>query len=127
MKNLLLIISLLLIFTLNGFSQFDATIKLYVEDSIGLKDSVWLGINNNSTLGIDSSLGEKNIFGTPFKDLDIRLIQRDSASFNCLYPFGTGNSSPIFFPLNIDSKSDFRPGWGNNANCKWQNLQKRDL
>jgi hypothetical protein len=105
MKKLLLTISLLLIFTIKGFSQFEGTIKLYVEDSIGQKDSVWLGIKKNSTLGIDSSFGEKNIFGTPFKDLDIRVIQRDSNTSNCL---NIHINNKVIFSENSDSKIDFR-------------------
>lgn len=102
------ITSLLLIPT---YSQ-SVSLKLFVEDAIGLKDTIVFGINDTATLGIDTSFNEFNIFGTPFDSLDIRVIQRDSANFNCIRetPFYSSPPSPnLYFPNNIDSKIDLRP------------------
>ena len=85
------------------FSQ-NIALKLFVEDAIGRKDTIIFGINNASTLGIDTSFGELNIFGTSFDSLDIRVIQRDSANFNCNYYYQN-----LYFLDNIDSKIDLRP------------------
>lgn len=92
-----------------AFSQNDA-LKLFVENAIGQKDTIIFGVNDASTLGIDTSLGEVNIYGIPFDSLDIRVFQRDSANFNCIQVSHYSSSSPnLYFPQNIDLKIDFRP------------------
>jgi hypothetical protein len=92
-----------------AFSQ-NVKLKLFVEDAIGRKDTVIFGVNDTSTLGIDTSLGEVNIYGTPFDSLDIRIIQRDSAHFNCIRTSHyTSVVTNLYFPENIESKIDFRP------------------
>lgn len=90
----------------------NGSIKLFFEDNIGRIDSVILGLNDTSTIGIDTSFNEVDIYGTPFDSLDARVIQRDSISFNC-------NKSDwqdsLYFSNNIDSKIDYRPfliDWG---------------
>ena len=89
----------------------NGTIKLFVQDSNGRIDSVTFGIKDLSTVGIDKSFGESNIYGTPNDSLDIRVIQRDSLNHNCSY-FGVFFDPPkvgMYYPENIDSKIDFRP------------------
>lgn len=102
MKKHFLLFSLL--FSLiQAFSQ-NFSLKLFVEDAVGRKDSVIFGVNDSSSLGMDSIFGELNIYQKPFDSLDIRVIQRDSVNFNCLSYY-----DKIYFPQNIDSKIDIRP------------------
>lgn len=109
MKKLLLII--LFSQCLYNTYAWEASITFYVEDNVGRRDSVTFGVIDNSTLDIDTVLGESNIFGVSFDSLDIRVIQRDSLNFNCIRT--THSAWPaapnLYFPNNIDSKIDFRP------------------
>lgn len=100
-KFLLTCLTTLLLFPV--FSQ-NIALKLFVEDAVGQKDTIIFGLNDVSTLGTDTSFGELNIFGTSFDSIDIRVIQRDSANFNCNYYYQN-----LYFPDNIDSKIDLRP------------------
>lgn len=89
-------------------------VHLFLEDNLGRKDTIIFGsasYNPSSTLGIDSLLGEVNIYGIPYDSLDMRVIQRDTFSTSCLYGFYNppAQNPPMFFPENIDSKIDFRP------------------
>ncbi|MCB9360126.1 MAG: T9SS type A sorting domain-containing protein [Flavobacteriales bacterium] len=104
-------LSILFLIILNlSVKAQDFSIQFFVEDNIGRKDTITLGINTSSTLGIDSSLGEVDIYNTPFDSLDIRVIQRDSANHNCIRTdFYSYNSPNLYFPNNIDTKIDFRP------------------
>ena len=77
-----LLYSFLLIF--NYQLLFSQEIKVVIVDSSGQRDSVVFGFNPNSKIGEDPNLGEINLYGTPMKPFDIRIIQRDSSSyFNC--------------------------------------------
>jgi len=95
---------------LAGISQTVA-LRLFIENIDGKTDSITFGFNDNSTLGVDPLLDEKNIFGTPFDSLDIRIIQRDSSHFNCIREdhFISPAAPNLYFPDNIDTKTDFRP------------------
>lgn len=112
MKSTLLIILFVNIFFI-GFAR-EARIKLYVTDNTGRKDSIVFGTTDNSTLGIDAGLGEKDIFGSAYDNLDMRIIQRDSQHFNCIREthFASPPSDNLYFPHNIDTKIDFRPFGG---------------
>ncbi|MFC6998220.1 T9SS type A sorting domain-containing protein [Rufibacter roseus] len=97
--------------TLPCYSQ-NLIMRIIVEDAIGQKDSVSLGIHDQSTLGMNSELGESNIFGEPFDDLDIRVIQRERTSMSCVNKGIFGSNGEItgeWFPTNTDSKIDLRP------------------
>lgn len=89
----------------------NVALKLFIEDSAGRKDTIIFGVNDTSTLGVDTVLGEINIFGAPHDSLDIRIIQRDSANFNCIREsnYSSLPTANLYFPNNIDSKIDFRP------------------
>ncbi len=106
MKKLLLLPILFSLFVVNAQ---DFSIKLFVEDNVGRKDTVVLGMNSGATLGIDTLLGERDIYGLPYDSLDIRIIQRDSVNHNCIRTshYGSGNP-PLCFPNNIDTKADYR-------------------
>jgi hypothetical protein len=92
-------------------SQDNVTLKLFVEDNIGRKDTVIFGINNSSTVGIDPAFGENNIFGSLYDSLEMRIIQRDSVNHNCLREshFQYPAAPNLYFPNNVDLKVDFRP------------------
>ena len=61
-----------LIFTLflcglltNFLKSQDFSLRLFVTDSENRKDSIQFGLKNNATLGVDSLLGEQDIYGQP--------------------------------------------------------------
>ena len=115
MKRLFLIAMLILCFSNHGLYAWGGSIKLFVQDNIGRKDSVIIGVSDSSTLGIDSTLGEKNIFNLALDNLDIRVIQRDSTNQVCGgRMYHRNNPQKLYYPTNSDSKIDFRPFSGHN-------------
>ena len=110
-NNIMEKLLLFLLVTLVSFPTFsqDVKLKFYVEDAIGRTDTVIFGLNDNSSLGIDSSLGEVNIFGSPWDSLDIRVIQRDSSNYNCFKSPQCSSCANLYYTDNIDSKVNFRP------------------
>jgi hypothetical protein len=111
MKKYILAI-LLLGITYSTYSKIfeQAMVRLYVLDNAGRKDSITFGLCDLATLGIDQQFGEKDLYGTPNKDLDIRIIQRDSLNHHCIREnhFQSPPAPDLYFPVNIDSKVDFR-------------------
>lgn len=111
MKKLILFV--IIIFSVsNAYSKMfeQAMVRLIVLDNAGRKDSITFGLCDLATLGIDQQFGEKDIYGTPNKDLDIRIIQRDSLHHQCVREnhFQSPPAPDIYFPANLDSKVDFR-------------------
>jgi len=95
--------------SLLSYSQY-CTIKLIAEDSNGLKDSIVVGFDDNSTIGIDEEFGEYDIYNLEYNSLDMRVIHRDMVEHNCLRETYFGYNEPeIYYDENIDSKIDFRP------------------
>jgi hypothetical protein len=87
-----------------------------IVDSSGQRDSVVFGFNPNSKIGEDPNLGEINLYGTPMKPFDIRIIQRDSSSyFNC-----DSNYIPRreIYTSNFDSKINIKPFDLNNIHSR---------
>ena len=106
-----------LLFSVNA--QNSLTLQLFVEDNAGRKDTLIFGLNDDPNAsvqyGIDTNLGEANIYGITKNDLDIRSILRDSASLECLTvnPWSSTATS-LSYSENIDTKIDFRPMiWAN--------------
>lgn len=109
-----LLYSFLLIF--NYQLLFSQEIKVVIVDSSGQRDSVVFGFNPNSKIGEDPNLGEINLYGTPMKPFDIRIIQRDSSSyFNC-----DSNYIPRreIYASNFDSKINIKPFDLNNIHSR---------
>ncbi len=95
------------------FLSFGQGITIIATSENGLKDTVFFGYKTNATLGIDAALGEKDIFNQPLKEVDVRVVQRDSINFSCAYTFAFNSmrrfdTSRHFFPIKFDSKSNFR-------------------
>ena len=109
MKN-----SIILILTiLSPFISFAQGLTIIATAENGKKDTVTFGYKSNATQGIDAALGEKDIFGQPLKETDVRIVQRDSLNFACAYTFLRRTSILVdtfkhFFPVKFDSKSNFR-------------------
>ncbi len=108
------VIILFLFVFINSDSYAQEQVVMFVViDNEARRDSIFLGVDwgDDITLGIDSVYGEENIYGIPFENLDIRVIQRDSSVFNCIRESSNQNwTAPnLYFPNNIDSKKDFRP------------------
>ncbi len=109
-----LLYSFLLIF--NNQHLFSQEIKVVIVDSSGQRDSVVFGFNPNSKIGEDPNLGEINLYGTPMKPFDIRIIQRDSSSyFNC-----DSNYIPRreIYASNFDTKINIKPFDLNNIHSR---------
>ena len=95
MKNLkgLVIIMCLIIFGSQAVptkAQNNAdslALLIYIEDAIGQKDSVFVYIKQGASNGFNPELGEINLYGTPMKDPEIRIVQRTDTNwyskFNC--------------------------------------------
>jgi len=93
------IISIQLFYWSFIFSQ-NMTLYLYAEDNVGNRDTVTFGFNEMSTIGIDTTFGENNIYNIPQDSLEMRFILRDSLTSGCL---------DLNFSENIDLKTDIRP------------------
>jgi hypothetical protein len=113
MKRLLTIIILL---TTSDFLYPQKITAIFRDLVTNVKDTIFFGIDNNATIGIDSLLGEKDIKSKPFDSLDIRIIQRDSTNFYCLIPFGIKEVKEgkiiydsIYYSPSFDSKVNYRP------------------
>lgn len=89
----ILIITVLLLLSTTTFGQGFAKIK--VIDSVNRTDEIIIG--NEGLIGVDSALGEVNLFNTPIDTLEIRTIQRPNMT--CLFNYDQ----------NIDLKIDQRP------------------
>ncbi|MBK9718223.1 MAG: T9SS type A sorting domain-containing protein [Saprospiraceae bacterium] len=118
MANKKLRISFLYSFLLIFINQllFSQEIKVVIVDSSGQRDSVVFGFNPNSKIGEDPNLGEFNLYGTPMKPFEIRIIQRDSSSyFNC-----DSNYIPRreIYANNFDSKINIKPFDLNNIHSR---------
>lgn len=110
MKRFIIFSLLLVIQTQSLYSQ-SLEVRGYLNGEI--KDIIYLGINENSTIGVDSNLGELDIFDTPLNDFDIRILQRDSSNFDCLYNIEDNlNFQEISYQPNnsFDSKVNYRNG-----------------
>ena len=68
----------------------------------GSRDTIKFGFVQNSTLGEDVSLGEKNLFMTPVNGYEGRILQRDSINFSCGSEFDIPD---VYFPDSFDSES----------------------
>ena len=105
-----------------AFSQVDGVwfrTVIKVEDAKGNIDSVIFYVKEGATKGIDSHLGEVNLYGTePQGDLDIRIVQRtpiyllDIGDYWLLDTSESYDMPMSFFnagsPENIDLKVDYR-------------------
>jgi len=100
-------------FSLHSYSQ-TSTIKFWAYDTHGNTDTIEFGLLPNSSIGIDSILGEQDLTGTSFDSLEIRSIQRDSQNYSCL-SLGAGMNGLVYFPQNRDLKNDYRPYTGING------------
>lgn len=106
MKNYIL--TLLILSTINSFSQNDS-IMLKVIDNLGKSDSIVFGFRSNATIGVDPSLGEKNIYGQSYGDPDIRVIQRTDKTQGNYWLYSNYNNLGVeSFPENLDLKRDYR-------------------
>lgn len=118
LANKKLRISLLYSFLLIFINQllFSQEIKVVIVDSSGQRDSVIFGFNPNSKIGEDPNLGEINLYGTPMKAFDIRIIQRDSSSyFNCDSIYSPKRE---IYASNFDSKINIKPFDLNNIHSR---------
>jgi len=105
-----LFLLILTIFVTNFVKSQDFEIKLIAEDINGKTDTIIFGINENSTIGIDESFGEFDIYNSEFDTLDIRVIHRDLNEHNCLRETHWSNyGDDLYFEENIDTKIDLRP------------------
>ena len=109
MKKLILILaSLFPIFT--GYAQVTDSVRIVAIDNLGTRDTVVFGFAIGATAGVDTAIGEQDIFLKPVGDLDLRLIQRTTSTVDSFWLVGCNSTGNIKrFGQNIDSKKDFRP------------------
>jgi len=76
------------------------------EDALGNKDTVVFVVKEGATMGVDTELGEVNLYGIePQGDLDMRIIQRTTVNF----PNGFWLQDKVLpSDENIDLKIDYR-------------------
>jgi hypothetical protein len=102
-----IIFGFLFFLSVQVFSQNNVTFKIFIEDSKSNVDSLIIGILDSSSLGVDSFLGEKNIYGSIYDTLEIRSIQRTETNYHCLT--NARDYFKIYSSENLDLKIDFRP------------------
>lgn len=92
-----------------GIELSAQTFKLIAIDSEQNKDTVYFGnpFSMDATTGVDAQLGEKNIYGVPYNNLEIRSIQRDSINHHCLVDQRWSHEN-LYFNQNLDMKIDYR-------------------
>ena len=71
------------LFLLLSFLSFGQGLTIVATAENGKKDTVTFGYKSNASLGVDTALWEKNIFGQPLSEVDVRVVQRDSLNFSC--------------------------------------------
>jgi hypothetical protein len=107
MKKTILILSVLLAFKITAncqqFGEFSASI--IIEDSIGNRDSVIIGHYYDASFGIDTALGEQDLYGLEYDSLEIRSIHRLSDTGDCIVSYYSIQDD---FIGNFDLKKDFR-------------------
>lgn len=111
-------LSLLFMLIVCKLNSQNSILRMYAVDAIGNTDTLIFGLMDNASIGVDTLLGESNLFSHPLGDLDIRIRQRDSLNFSC----GKIESlnQYVYWPENIDLKTDLRPyvgfdGFQNNT------------
>jgi len=86
-KKILMPISLMaMILAFNNTQQAHAQekgrIMFWAEDAVGNRDTVWFVIHPEATEGVDTALGEVNLYGVePQGDLDLRIIRRSDTNY----------------------------------------------
>ena len=107
MKRLLAFV-FLLFFCFTGIAQ-EVELTVWAVDARNDTDSVRIGINLQATIGIDTSLGERNYFGQrDTSRFELNSIQRAPALHECNYYFFASGDSLVTFRENANLKSDFR-------------------
>lgn len=91
-----------------GFTQ-NELLLLSIEDASGKKDSVYFGLNENATIGIDTTFGEVNLFGTLYDSTEVRIVRYDELNQNCLGESYYTDFTPIYYSENNEAKIDIRP------------------
>lgn len=88
-----------------SISSHTQTMTVITTLTNGLRDTLKFGFVQNATLDEDISLGELNLFMTPINGYVGRVLQRDSSNFSCAMEL---NESRIYYPVNLDSKINYR-------------------
>lgn len=108
MKKLIFILtSLFPIYTI--YAQVTDSVRIIAIDNLGIRDTVVFGFAIGSTTGLDTAFGEQDISSEKLSELDIRLIQRTTLTFDTFWldENCAGDIKP--FAQNLDLKKDFRP------------------
>lgn len=95
-------------------------VKIWVVDANGQTDTVLLGLQPTARNGVDTALGERNLYQQLASPPTIRSIQRVPADHQCLNRevFGTGTGhTPIYFDDNRDLAVDLRSATDRDSLC----------
>ena len=72
-------------------------------------DTVYFGYKPMATIGLDSLLGEKNIYNTSWNQFEMRVLQRTRDNFSCAYKISFPKDTiPVYFSQSFDSKRNYR-------------------
>ena len=107
MKKNIIFLTLLFIHSLLSAQGFN----IIATADNGKKDTVIIGYKTNASINIDAVLGEADISNQALKEVDVRVVQRDSINFSCSYTFSPSfrfDTFRHFFRVKFDSKSNFR-------------------
>jgi len=93
----------------NAENNDTLALLIWVEDSAGNKDSVWIYVKHGATDGFDPELGEINLYGVePQGDLDIRLVLRTDTNWYAGYSCNSATIRPYW----LYDTSYHTPIWG---------------
>lgn len=71
----------------------------------GSRDTIHFGFIQEATIGEDVALGEENLFMSPVKGYEGRILQRDQGNFSCAMLY---DETPVYYDNNFDSKANYR-------------------
>lgn len=83
-------------------------VELLAVTQFEVLDTVRFGYNTNASIEIDDNFDENDVSGLPWLGKKLRIYQRDSTDFNCLYDITETDTTEIYFDVNFDSRVNLR-------------------
>ncbi len=91
-------------------------VELLAVTQFEVLDTVRFGYNTDASIEVDDNLQEDDISGLPWLGKKLRIYQRDSMNFNCLYDITSTDTTEIYFDVNFDSRVNLRGTPVNTSN-----------
>lgn len=73
-------------------------------------DKLIIGFNPNSSISIDTDLGEYDISDKPISEKGLVVLQKKQSDFECLYNMNASPPEPIYFDESFESNINIRKG-----------------